>query len=187
MGDNITIYDDGNDTSGIAFPFDFEGVPKQKVSIIDKGVAKGTVFNSIDAHQGKTKSTGHALTPDSTEGGFALNIFIQGGDSSLEKMIESTEKGILITRFHYINGFLDTRIALMTGMTRDGTFWVEDGKIKHGIKNLRFTESMTKAFSNVVQLSKERKIINSWWGDVGCTVSPAMLIKNFKFTGKTDF
>lgn len=187
MGDNITIYDDGNDLSGIAFPFDFEGTPKQKVALIEKGVAKGVVFNSMDAKQGKTKSTGHSLTPDSTEGGFALNVFIQGGDSSLKKMIESTEKGILVTRFHYINGYLDTRVALMTGMTRDGTFWIENGKVKHGIKNLRFTESMTKAFSNVLALSKERRIVNAWWGDVGCTVAPAMLIKNFKFTGKTDF
>ncbi len=187
MGENITIYDDGNDPSGICFPFDFEGVPKKKVTFVEKGIAKRVVFNGIDANQGKTRSTGHALTPDSTEGGFALNVFIRGGDSSLEKMIQSTPRGILITRFHYINGFLDTRIALMTGMTRDGTFWVENGKIKHGIKNLRFTESMTKAFSNVLQLSKERKIINVWWGDVGCTVAPAMLIKNFKFTGKTEF
>jgi PmbA protein len=187
MGDNITIYDDGNDLSGIAFPFDFEGVPKKKVIFVEKGIAKGVAFNTIDANQGKTKSTGHALTPDSTEGGFALNVFIEGGNSSLEKMIESTERGILVTRFHYINGYLDTRIASMTGMTRDGTFWVENGKVKHGIKNLRFTESMTKAFSNVLGLSKERKIVNAWWGDVGCTVVPAMLIKNFKFTGKTEF
>ncbi|HEX9917112.1 MAG TPA: TldD/PmbA family protein [candidate division Zixibacteria bacterium] len=187
MGENITIYDDGNDPSGIAFPFDFEGVPKRKVTFVEKGIAKEVVFNTIDANQGKTKSTGHSLTPDSSEGGFALNVFIQGGNSSLEKMIQSTEKGILITRFHYINGYLDTRVALMTGMTRDGTFWIENGKVKHGIKNLRFTESMTKAFSNVVALSKERKIVNVWWGDVGCTVTPAMLIKNFKFTGKTEF
>jgi predicted Zn-dependent protease len=72
-------------------------------------------------------------------------------------------------------------------MTRDGTFWIENGKVKHGVKNLRFTESMLKAFSNVAQISEERKIINAWWGDVGCVVAPAMLIKNFKFTGKTEF
>jgi predicted Zn-dependent protease len=102
-------------------------------------------------------------------------------------MIESVEKGLLITRFHYINGLLDTRNALMTGMTRDGTFWIENGKIKHGVKNLRFTESMLKAFSNVLQISRDRKIVNSWWEDLGCIVAPAMLIKDFKFTGKTEF
>ncbi|MGB8658021.1 MAG: TldD/PmbA family protein [Candidatus Zixiibacteriota bacterium] len=187
MGDNITMYDDGPDESGIAFPFDFEGVPKQKVTLIDKGVARGAVYDSTHAHKENRKSTGHALTPDSSEGGLALNVFIEGGDSSPEKMIQSVKQGILVTRFHYINGLLDTTNALLTGMTRDGTFWLEDGKIKHGIKNLRFTESMLKAFSNVLQISKERKLINSWWQDVGCIVAPAMLIDNFKFTGKTEF
>jgi len=187
MGDNVTMHDDGVDESGIAFPFDFEGVPKQKVMLIEEGVAKGVVYDSISAHKEGKKSTGHALTPDNAEGTFAMNLFIQGGDSSLEKMIESVRRGILVTRFHYINGLLDTTKALLTGMTRDGTFWVEDGKIKHGIKNLRFTESMLKAFSNVQQVSKERKIVASWWEDVGCIVAPAMLIDNFKFTGKTEF
>jgi hypothetical protein len=71
--------------------------------------------------------------------------------------------------------------------TGDGTFWVENGKIKHGIKNLRFTASMLKALSNVQQISQERKIVASWWEDVGCIVARAMLIDNFKFTGKTEF
>ncbi|UCB52219.1 MAG: TldD/PmbA family protein [Candidatus Zixiibacteriota bacterium] len=188
MGENVTMYDDGTDGSAIAFPFDFEGVPKQKVALVEKGVAKGVVYDSISANKEQKKSTGHALTPDNAaEGGLALNLFIEGGDSSLEKMIESVKKGILVTRFHYINGFLDTTNALLTGMTRDGTFWVEDGKIKHGIKNLRFTESMLKAFSNVQEISRDTKIVASWWEDVGCIVAPAMLIDKFKFTGKTEF
>jgi predicted Zn-dependent protease len=187
MGENITIYDDGNDGSAIAFPFDFEGVPKQKVTLIEGGVAKGVVYDSISARKDKVKSTGHALTSDSAEGALALNLFIQAGDSSVDKMIGSVERGLLVTRFHYINGLLDTTNALLTGMTRDGTFLIENGKVKHGVKNLRFTESMLKAFSNVAQISADRKIVNSWWEDVGCVVAPAMLIKNFKFTGKTDF
>lgn len=187
MGENVTIYDDGNDESAIAFPFDFEGVPKQKVTLVENGVAKGVVYDSISAHKDNVKSTGHALTPDSADGALAFNLFVQAGDSSLDKMIQSVERGLLITRFHYINGLLDTTNALLTGMTRDGTFWIENGKVKHGVKNLRFTESMLKAFSNATQISKDRKIVNSWWGDVGCVVAPAMLMKNFKFTGKTEF
>jgi len=187
MGQNVTMYDDGTDESAIAFPFDFEGVPKQKVMLIEKGVARGVVYDSLSAHKEGKRSTGHALTPDNSEGTFALNLFIEGGDSSLDKMLKSVKRGILITRFHYINGLLDTTNAVLTGMTRDGTFWVEDGKIKHGIKNLRFTDSMLKAFSNVSQISQERKIVNSWWEDVGCIVAPAMLMDNLKFTGKTEF
>lgn len=187
MGDNISIYDDGNDDSAIAFPFDFEGVAKKKVNLIQKGIAKGVVYDSISAKKDKVKSTGHALTADIAEGALALNLFVKAGTSSKEKMIESCDRGLLITRFHYINGLLDTRNALMTGMTRDGTFWIENGKIQHGVKNLRFTESMLKAFSNVEQISRDRKIVNSWWEDLGCIVCPSMLIKNFKFTGKTEF
>jgi PmbA protein len=187
MNEKVTMYDDGQDESGIAFPFDFEGVPKKKVLFVDKGIAKGVVYDSLTAKRENRKTTGHALPPDSPDRAMALNIFIKGGDSSIKKMIESTERGFLITRFHYINGFLDTTNALMTGMTRDGTFLVENGKIKCGVKNLRFTESMLKAFSNVLQVSKQRKLINSWWSDIGCIVAPAMLIKNFKFTGKTEF
>ncbi len=187
MGNNVTMYDDALNESGIAFPFDLEGVPKQKVMLIDQGVAKGVVYDSVSAKREGKRSTGHALTPDSSEGPYAMNIFIQGGDSSVEEMIESVDRGILVTRFHYINGLLDTTNAVLTGMTRDGTFWVEEGKIRHGIKNLRFTDSMLKAFSNVQKISKERKVVASWWEAVGCIVAPAMLIDKFKFTGKTEF
>jgi PmbA protein len=187
MGENISIYDDGNDESAIAFPFDFEGVAKKKVNLVQKGIAKGVVYDSISANKDKVKSTGHALPPDEAEGALCLNLFVKAGNSSRKKMIQSCERGLLITRFHYINGLLDTRNALMTGMTRDGTFWIENGKIQNGVKNLRFTESMLKAFSNVQQISRDRKIVNSWWGDIGCIICPSMLVKNFKFTGKTDF
>jgi len=187
MGENVSIYDDGNDDMSMAFPFDFEGIPKKKIFFVQNGVAKGVVYDSITANKDKTKSTGHALTPDSPDRALALNLFIKGGDSNLKKMVESTERGILITRFHYINGLIDTNNAVMTGMTRDGTFYVENGKVRHGIKNLRFTESMLKAFSNVELLSRQRKLISSWWSDIGCICVPAMKIKNFRFTGKTEF
>jgi len=187
MGDNFTLRDDGTDESGIPLPFDFEGMPKKRVMLIEKGVAKGLVYDSQTAYKDKVKSTGHSLPPPATDGPVPLNLFVKAGDSSLKKMIESLEKGLLVTRFHYINGYLDTKNALMTGMTRDGTFWIENGKIKQGVKNLRFTESMLKAFSNITQISRQRKIAIPWWGDVGVIVTPALLIRNFKFTGKTEF
>ena len=187
MGENVSIYDDGNDGQSMAFPFDFEGVPKKKVFFVQKGVAKGVVYDTLTCVKDKTKTTGHALTQDTAERALGLNLFVKGGDSNLKKMVESTERGILVTRFHYINGLIDTNNAVMTGMTRDGTFYLEQGKVKHGIKNLRFTESMLKAFSNVEQLSRQRKLISSWWSDVGCITVPAMKVNNFRFTGKTSF
>ncbi|PJA27371.1 MAG: TldD/PmbA family protein [candidate division Zixibacteria bacterium CG_4_9_14_3_um_filter_46_8] len=187
MGENISIYDDGLDPDGLPMPFDFEGVPKRKVVFVKKGLAGNAVYDTINANRAGVKSTGHALTPDSSGETFSLNTFVAGAKNSLSSMISKTEKGILVTRFHYVNGMLDTRKALMTGMTRDGTFLIKKGKIVSGIKNLRFTESMLRAFSQVKMISRDRQAINTWWSDVGCIVAPTMLITGFNFSGKTEF
>lgn len=184
----ITIYDNALDTTSIAFPFDFEGVPKKKVTFIDKGVARGVVYDRATALKDKTKSTGHALTPDNSgEGAVALNLVIAPGTAKRAEMIGKVKRGILITRFHYINGFIDTPNAVLTGMTRDGTFLIENGEIKHGIKNLRFTDSMLRAFGSALALSKETKLVESWWDAIGCIKAPTIHLGSFKFTGKTEF
>ncbi|MCK5127445.1 MAG: TldD/PmbA family protein [candidate division Zixibacteria bacterium] len=184
----ITIVDDALDTTSIAFPFDFEGVPKKRVPIIQKGVVKGVVYDRMAGKKAKRKSTGHGLTPDqSNEGAIPLNLVISGGKAKRDKMIEKVKKGILITRFHYINGFIDTPNAVLTGMTRDGTFLIKNGKIVGGIKNLRFTDRMLDSFKTAVAVSKERDLVASWWSAVGCTKAPTIHLKKFKFTGKTEF
>lgn len=184
----ISIYDDGYKLNGVPFPFDFEGVPKKKVMFIDKGVANGVVYDSVAAAKDKTKSTGHAVTPNyAHEGASGLNIYMAPGKKSLKNMIADVKKGILVTRFHYINGFIDTRNSVLTGMTRDGTFLVEDGEIKNGIKNLRFTDSMMSAFKTTQSLSKETGRVSSWWSALGCMTVPAVHLKKFNFSGKTDF
>ncbi|MEW5875273.1 MAG: TldD/PmbA family protein [Candidatus Zixiibacteriota bacterium] len=187
-GSNITIYDDGNDPSGIAFPFDFEGVPKRKVELISRGVAKGPVYDSMTATRDSVASTGHALTPDAGgEGGLALNLFVAGGQSTLKDMIASVENGLLVTRFHYINGFIDTPNAVLTGMTRDGLMHIKNGRIRGGVRNLRFTDSVLRAFGGVKAMSAERQLINTWWDSLGCITVPAMHLGSFRFTGKTSF
>jgi len=187
-GDQLTIYDDGTDMNGVAFPFDFEGVPKQRVELITKGVAKGVVYDSVSASKENKKSTGHALTPDNSgEGGYALNLFVEGGKDSLDEMIGGVENGLLVTRFHYINGFIDTPNGVLTGMTRDGLLRIKNGKLRGGVKNLRFTDSMLRSFSNIRGISAERKLVSSWWDAIGCITAPAMRLGSFKFTGKTDF
>ncbi|PKK82110.1 MAG: TldD/PmbA family protein [candidate division Zixibacteria bacterium HGW-Zixibacteria-1] len=188
MHESITIFDDGNDPSGIALPFDFEGVPKKKVYFVDKGVGKGVVWDRLTGKKHGVPSTGHALTADNHgEGAIGLNIFIGTGDKTEEEMISSVERGILVTRFHYVNGLIDPPKAVLTGMTRDGTFLIENGQIKHGIKNLRFTDSMLRAFSTVKGISKERKLVPSWWDAVGCIAAPTIHLGSLKFTGTTDF
>ena len=187
-GEGLSIYDDATDTSAIAFPFDFEGVPKRRVELIAGGVAKGVVHDSLSAGRGNTASTGHALTPDASgEGGLALNLFVGTGESSLPDMIKSVDNGLLVTRFHYINGFIDTPNAVLTGMTRDGLMLIKNGRVRGGVKNLRFTDSMLRAFESIKALGRDRKLINAWWDSLGCISTPAMHLGSFNFTGKTDF
>jgi len=183
----LSIYDDGLDTKGIAFPFDFEGIPKKRVYFIKNGMGGSPVYNLLTAAKYKTKSTGHGTPPGWSGGPMPLNIHVAPGKTPFAKMIAPVKRAILVTRFHYINGFLDTPKALLTGMTRDGTFLIENGRIVSGVKNLRFTESMLRAFGNIEAISKETEQIDTWWSDVGCISAPAMIVRDFNFSGKTEF
>jgi len=186
--EKVSLYDNALDARSAAFPFDFEGVPKQKVMFIDKGVAKGAVFDRAWAKKAGKKSTGHAITADqASEGPFGLNIFLAPGTAKRASMVSKVKRGILVTRFHYINGLIDTRNMVLTGMTRDGTFLIEDGEIVGGLKNLRFTDSFTRAFKSTVAISRETEQVNSWWSAVGCMTVPAVHLGSFRFSGKTEF
>jgi PmbA protein len=185
LGSNVTIWDDGLDPTGLPLPFDFEGVPKQRVDLIERGVARAVVYNTLTAKRENRASTGHALPPGEEVSALPLNIFFLTGKSTEEEMIGSLEKGLFVRRFHYVNGLLEPKRALFTGMTRDGTFFVENGKIKYPVKNLRFTHSMLDAFSNVEMISTEAKLQLSGW--MGAAVVPALKIKDFNFSGKTEF
>ena len=183
MDKKITIYDDGNDLSGFPVPFDFEGVGKKKVDIVKSGVAKSIAYDTLLAKKCKTKTTGHALIPDDMEGPFPSNVFIEQGNHTIDEMIAKVERGIIVTRFHYVNGLLDTKTASMTGMTRDGTFYIKDGKIQYPVEDMRFTESILEAFSRVEAISRERQAFPIPWCDVGASVVPALLIREFNFLG----
>jgi len=186
MAPSVTIYDDGLDRSGVAFPFDFEGMAKSKVYFIKKGLAGRPVYDLQTAAKNKTKSTGHGMALGAATGPVPLNVFMLPGKKPVAKILKEIKRGVLVTRFHYINGFLDTPRALMTGMTRDGTFLIENGKIISGVKNLRFTESIIRAFSNIRAVSKETELCDTWWSDIGCISAPALHIKEFTFSGRTE-
>ena len=182
----VTIYDDGLDPNGLQVPFDFEGVPKQRVTFFDAGVARAVTHDSLTAGKEGKLSTGHGLIAPNPEGPIPINLFMKGGESSLEEMIQSTRKGIYVTRFHYTN-VVEPMKAVITGMTRDGTFLIEDGEIKQPIKNLRFTESILRALSRVSAVSAERRLTSE--GTVYSrrfmtgTVTPAIKVDGFHFSG----
>lgn len=187
MGESVTIYDDGTESDGVPIPFDFEGVPKKRVTIIENGVAKGPVYDSLTAAKDGTESTGHAGLAVYRDGPSTSNLFIAPGESSLDDLLASVKRGLLVTSFHYVNGLLDTRKALFTGMTRDGTYLVENGKIARAVKNLRFTDSMMRAFSNVDGMTSDRQIAGRKWGGGGSVMAPTILLRDFRFTGATEF
>lgn len=185
-GANITIWDDGHDPRGMVMPFDFEGVPKQRVSLIEKGIAQGVVYDTFTAgrEEGKT-STGHSLPAPNTMGPLPINLFMAPGQSTKEEMLASTKRGIWVTRFHYTNPLHPIKTTL-TGMTRDGTFLIEDGAITRPLKNLRFTQSILEAFAEAEMLGSELKMKKIGWGNFA-VCAPAAKIHNFTFTGTTEF
>ena len=186
VDERVTVYDDGLDPEGLQIPFDFEGVVKKKVTFFERGVAKEVTYDSFTAGREGKKSTGHGLIAPNTEGPIPINLFMMGGESSLEEMIKSVRRGIYVTRFHYTN-VVEPMKAVITGMTRDGTFLIEGGEIKKPTKNLRFTESVLKALSRVTGVSKHRRICSE--GTVYSrrfvtgTVAPALKIDGFNFSG----
>jgi PmbA protein len=186
VDERVTLYDDGLDPEGLQVPFDFEGVPKRKVLFFDRGVAKGVTYDSFTANREGKESTGHGLIAPNTAGPIPINLVMEGGGSSLDEMIRSVRKGIYVTRFHYTN-VVEPMKAVITGMTRDGTFLIEDGEIRGPIRNMRFTESVLKALSRVKSVSKERKVCSE--GTVYSrrfvtgTVVPALQIDGFNFSG----
>ncbi len=183
MGQAITIWDDGLDPSGLPMPFDYEGVPKRRVNLITDGVAKAVVYDSYTAAREGKESTGHALPAPNTFGPLPGNLFLKPGESTREAMLASVDRGLWVTRFHYVNPVHPLKTTL-TGMTRDGTFWIEKGQIAWATKNLRFTQSALEALSRVSMISQQTKLSR---GFLGGTRVPALRVDGFAFTGVTQF
>jgi PmbA protein len=186
VDETVTIYDDGLDPQGLQVPFDFEGIPKQRVVFFESGIAKDVTYDSYTAGREGKASTGHGLIAPNTSGPVPINLFMNEGDSSPEEMIRSVRKGIYVTRFHYTN-VVEPMKAVITGMTRDGTFLIEGGEIKGPVKNLRFTESILKVLSRVRAISRNRRVCSEGTGYsrrfVTGTVVPAIKVDGFNFSG----
>lgn len=179
----VSIYDDALSPLTLGVPFDFEGMPRRRVDLIEDGVFVGGVYDLRTARQAGKTSTGHALPPPNPEGPFPLNLFMEPGDSTLEEMIAGTEHGLLVTRFHYSNVVHEIE-STITGMTRDGTFWIEDGEVAYPVKNLRFTQSIIEAFSNVTAIGRETELASEFF--FSASRVPALEIEGWSFTGRSD-
>lgn len=185
-GDNITIIDDPLNPESFPMPFDFEGAPKMKLEIIKNGILKNLVYDSYHANRYGVKNTGHALPAPNTYGPIPTHLTFKPGKKSREEMIRGVKKGLLLTRLWYVR-VLNPKSLSVTGMTRDGLFLIEDGKIVGGVKNMRFNQSIPAALNNVVEVSRELRPLSSFELELGINRMPYLHIKNWNFTSETVF
>jgi predicted Zn-dependent protease len=183
MGANVCIWDDGNDPTGLPTATDFEGVAKHRVDLVTDGVATGLVHDTATAQRAGVPSTGHALPAPNTFGPLAWNLFMAPGSSSKETMLSSIDRGLWVTRFHYVN-IVHARKGVLTGMTKDGTFLIEHGRIVRPVRNLRFTEEIPAAFSRIDAIGAQTKMVGAEYSGINARV-PALRIGRFSFTGAT--
>ena len=182
FGENISIADDVSHPLQMGLPFDGDGLARKRVILVDRGVVKHLVYSLSTAKKLGKEATGHGLFFEPGE--VPMNIIMEGGESTLDEMIASTERGLLITRFWYIRE-VDPTQKILTGMTRDGTFFIEEGHVQHGVKNLRFNQGLVEMLKKVEMMG--RPVRASGEEHYGCMVLPPMKVREFKFTGKTVF
>jgi predicted Zn-dependent protease len=183
FGENITLWDDVYHPLQTGEPYDGEGMPRQKVLLVDRGVPKNLVYSRATAEKMKQKPTGHGFSLPNEYGEAPMNLVFAGGDKSVDEMVRSTERGILVTRLWYIRE-VDPYEKVLTGMTRDGTFLVEDGRVAGGIRNFRFNQSVIEALANVEMLGPAVRAAGEESFEM---VVPAMKIRNFHFSEATKF
>jgi predicted Zn-dependent protease len=182
----ITLRDDGLDPAAMPLPFDYEGVPRKRLVLIEKGVARELGHNSRTAKKAGTAPTGHSIVgPLSSHGGMPAHVILEPGDATLQQMIAGTQKGLFVNRFWYTN-VAEPSKAVITGMTRDGLFLIENGRVAGPVCNMRFTESILEALSRVEAVGAELQGVGGEWDD-GLTRVPALKISAFRFTGATEF
>jgi PmbA protein len=179
----ITVADDVVHPRSVGIAFDFEGVPRHRVAVIDSGKATGPVTDLRTAALLGVGPTGHNAGSNEF-GPYASNVVLEAGDSSLEDLVGPVDEGLLVTRFHYVN-VLDRPSTLLTGMTRDGTFRIRNGEIAEPVHNLRFVQGALDALGAVRGVGRDLKAFAPEWGSFGSTVAPALRIGEFRFASRT--
>jgi predicted Zn-dependent protease len=178
LGEGITIQADPYHPLHNGAPFDGEGMPTRRVTIIERGVARSPVYDRRTAAKDRTESTGHGLPYPNTWGPFARDLVLEGGTATLEELIAGVERGLLVTRVWYTN-VVDPKSVTVTGMTRDGLFAIEGGKIAGAVRNFRFNQSVVEMFRRVDGMTPSERA-----GDVVC---PALRVRGFTMSSVTEF
>jgi predicted Zn-dependent protease len=177
----VSIVDDAADPAGVPVSFDDEGVAKQRVVLIDRGVCGDVVHDAATAHRAGVRSTGHALPAPNPWGPFPTNMAMAAGDATTDELVAGVADGLYVTRFHYTNP-VHQKLAIITGMTRDGLFRIRDGRIGGPVRDLRFTFGYLDALAAVEAVGRDRLLIPGGFGPV---LVPALRIGRWAFTGAT--
>ncbi len=175
---SVSLVDDARNPRTMAAAFDYEGVPKQPVTLIDHGTAKAVVYDSASAQLEDHPNTGHALPAPNTWGPMATNLVFEPGSSSVAEMVKSIDRGIYVTRFHYTNIVHPVK-AIFTGMTRDGTFLIEHGEITQPVRSFRFVQGIFEALTATKAISREQILAK----DYIPILAPALHVGSWSFTG----
>ncbi len=183
FGGNVSITDDVRHPLQSGPPFDAEGVARRTLKLVENGEVREIAYCRSAAIAADSAPTGHGFPLPNEIGEAPANAVIAGGDSTVEKMIASTDRGILVTRLWYIRE-VDPYEKIFTGMTRDGTFLVENGEVVAGIRNFRFNQGLMEMLSNVELLGAP---VRSSGEEAADMVVPAMKVNRFNFTEVTRF
>jgi predicted Zn-dependent protease len=186
---DITLVDDPFDPKGLPRSFDLEGQPSERVTLIEHGVAKAVVYDFQTAKRTGNRNTGHALPPSPFQPSAPMHLRLDPGAETREDLIRSCKKGILVTRFWYTRWVHQLR-TIVTGMTRDGTFAIEDGEIAYPVKNFRFTQSYHDALGGTLGIGSDLMLLvpgEQFGLQVSSYRVPALRLAAFTFTGATQY
>ena len=182
----IDLWDDVTDPRALGVPFDADGVPKHRLDLVTAGSSTALAHDRRTAAKMDTSSTGHAVPGGDTWGPFPTNVFVGEGTTSVDDMVASIDRGLFVTTFNYCR-ILDPKTQVVTGLTRNGTFMIENGSITGAVTNLRFTQSFVEGLSggNVVAVGNDGRFADSEFGP-GFVHAPSLHLASWNFTGGAD-
>ncbi|MGH7681913.1 MAG: TldD/PmbA family protein [Candidatus Eiseniibacteriota bacterium] len=178
VGENITIRDDPYHPLHRGTPFDEEGIPTKATTIIERGTARGPVYDRTTAAKEGKESTGHGLPVPNTIGPVARHLVLDGGSGPIDALLAGVEKGLWVTRVWYTN-VVDPKTATLTGMTRDGLFAIENGKVTRAVRHFRFNQSVVQMLGAVEGMSEPERCSG--------VVCPGLRVRGFQMSSVTEF
>jgi predicted Zn-dependent protease len=183
FSEQVTIVDDPLAAGSLGQAFDAEGLPKKRIALIENGITKTVIHDRRSAKRAGVESTGHGWAQSTSYGPFAGHVVFEPGNTSVEEMIAATERGVYVATFNYCR-ILDPKSQVVTGLTRNGTFMIENGKITGAVTNMRFTQSFVAALAegHILGLGDDARHADSEFGG-GMMHAPTMRLASWNFTG----